>query len=244
VNGRAAKLVVDTGSRRTILSSELLQVRALATARAGAPAYRSGYAGSAVRALRATRVKLSRADPIGLQSWWLQQGLHNDTILFGFFLQAAQLLRCCLRRINVECEPDALEANGHILCYTEGASEIQISFDGDLDAVRRYTHGCGHHLASKLCAGRQSAEQHIAGTSRSTRASYPGVRFGTVHGATDGNRAGNGCLGLSAFSLKSDSRGGGVLAVLFFQGFLNRLKIHDDLRCRAQYGIVASLGAC
>ncbi len=52
--------------------------------------------------LRATRLKLSRADTIGLQFWGLYQGLHNDTILFCLFLQTAQLLRCCLRRINIE----------------------------------------------------------------------------------------------------------------------------------------------
>jgi predicted aspartyl protease len=47
VNGRPAKLVVDTGSSHTILSSELLQVRPLALARADAPAKGSGYVGSA-----------------------------------------------------------------------------------------------------------------------------------------------------------------------------------------------------
>jgi len=52
--------------------------------------------------LRAARLKLSRVDPIGLQFWGLYQGLHNDTILFRLFLQAAQLLRGCLRRINIE----------------------------------------------------------------------------------------------------------------------------------------------
>jgi len=46
VNGRPAKLVVDTGSSNTILSSELLQVRPLATAHADAPAHGSGYVGS------------------------------------------------------------------------------------------------------------------------------------------------------------------------------------------------------
>jgi len=52
--------------------------------------------------LRATRLKLSRVDPIGLQLRGLYQGLHNDTILFRLFLQTAQLFRCCLRRINIE----------------------------------------------------------------------------------------------------------------------------------------------
>jgi hypothetical protein len=47
VNGRPARLVVDTGSSHTILSSELLQVRPLALAQADAPAKGSGYVGSA-----------------------------------------------------------------------------------------------------------------------------------------------------------------------------------------------------
>jgi gag-polyprotein putative aspartyl protease len=47
VNGRPARLVVDTGASNTILSSELLQVRPLAAAHADAPARGSGYVGSA-----------------------------------------------------------------------------------------------------------------------------------------------------------------------------------------------------
>jgi Aspartyl protease len=47
VNGQPAKLIVDTGSSHTILSSELLQVRPLALAHADAPAKGSGYVGSA-----------------------------------------------------------------------------------------------------------------------------------------------------------------------------------------------------
>jgi predicted aspartyl protease len=47
VNGHPATLVVDTGSSNTILSSELLQVRALALERADAPAKGSGYVGTA-----------------------------------------------------------------------------------------------------------------------------------------------------------------------------------------------------
>jgi predicted aspartyl protease len=47
VNGRPATLVVDTGSSHTILSSELLQVRALALEHANTPAKGSGYVGTA-----------------------------------------------------------------------------------------------------------------------------------------------------------------------------------------------------
>jgi Aspartyl protease len=47
VNGRPARLVVDTGSSNTILSSELLQVRPLAAAHADASALGPGYVGSA-----------------------------------------------------------------------------------------------------------------------------------------------------------------------------------------------------
>jgi Aspartyl protease len=52
VNGRPAKLVVDTGSSHTILSAELLQVRLLALAHAEAPAKpqgspKTGHVGSA-----------------------------------------------------------------------------------------------------------------------------------------------------------------------------------------------------
>jgi hypothetical protein len=188
---------------------------------------------------------LSRVDPIGFESRGSNQSLHNDTIPFRLFLQTAQLLWRCLRRINVESEPDLVEANRDIRCNTERASKIQISFDGHLDTFRPYSHGCGHHLASKLCAGRQSAEQQIAGTSGGTRSSYPGVSFGIIDGAPDRNRAGNRGLGLSTLSFKSDPRGGGIIPVLFLQRFLNRLKIHGGLRERAhQCGIVASLRAC
>ena len=47
VNGQPATLVVDTGSSHTILSSELLQVRALALQHADAPGKGSGYVGNA-----------------------------------------------------------------------------------------------------------------------------------------------------------------------------------------------------
>ena len=47
VNGKPATLVVDTGSSHTILSSELLQVRLLASEHADAPAKGTGYVGSA-----------------------------------------------------------------------------------------------------------------------------------------------------------------------------------------------------
>src|SRR5580658_242 len=97
--------------------------------------------------------RLSRVDPIGFKLRWSHQGLHNNTILFRLFLQTAQLLRCCLRRINVESEPNCLEANRDIRCNAERASKIQISFDGHLDTFCGYSHRSGHHLASKLCAG-------------------------------------------------------------------------------------------
>jgi len=47
VNGRAATLVVDTGSSNTILSSELLQVHPLTLESADAPSKVSGYVGTA-----------------------------------------------------------------------------------------------------------------------------------------------------------------------------------------------------
>jgi len=47
VNGQPATLVVDTGSSHTILSSELLQVRAFALEHTDAPAKGSGYVGTA-----------------------------------------------------------------------------------------------------------------------------------------------------------------------------------------------------
>lgn len=47
VNGRPAKLIVDTGSSHTILSSDLLQIRPVALERADAPSKGSGYVGSA-----------------------------------------------------------------------------------------------------------------------------------------------------------------------------------------------------
>ena len=47
VNGQQATLLVDTGSSNTILSSELLRVRAMALEHADAPSKGSGYVGSA-----------------------------------------------------------------------------------------------------------------------------------------------------------------------------------------------------
>lgn len=47
VNGQPVTLIVDTGSSHTILSSELLQVRALALQQAEAAAKGSGYVGRA-----------------------------------------------------------------------------------------------------------------------------------------------------------------------------------------------------
>jgi hypothetical protein len=195
--------------------------------------------------IAATRLNLSRIDPIGLQFRGFYQGLQNDTILFRLFLQTAQLIRCCLRRINIELKPDSFESNRYIFCNAERTSKIQISFDGHLNAFRRYSHSRGHHLASKLSTGRQRAEQHVAGTSRGTRASYTGVSFGAMNAPPDRNGAGYRRLGLSAPGFQRDPRGRRIISVLVFQWFLNRLKIHDDLRDWAhEDGIVASLRAC
>jgi len=67
---------------------------------------------------------------------------------------------------------DALKSHRHFFRYTESSSKIQVSFNGDFNTFSNYSHRCSHHLAGKLCARRQSTEQHIAGTGRGTRASY------------------------------------------------------------------------
>jgi hypothetical protein len=51
-----------------------------------------------------------------------------------------------------------------------------------------------------LRAGRQSAEQKIAGTRAAARAADALVGFGLVDGAADVNRARDGGIGLSAFA--------------------------------------------
>lgn len=195
--------------------------------------------------LRAIRLRLSRVDPIGLQFWGLHQGLHNDTVLFRLFLQTVQLLGCCVRRSNIESQPDSFEANRHILGDAERAAKIQISFGGDLDAFRGYAQSGGHHLASKLRTGRQRAEQHVAGTSGGTRASHTRVSLGTLDAPPDGYRAGDRRFGLSAPGFQGDPRGRRIIAVLVFQRLLNRLKIHDGLQDWGQEdSIVASPRAC
>jgi len=36
--------------------------------------------------------RLAGGDPVGVEGGWVDEGLHDDAILFGFFLKAAELL--------------------------------------------------------------------------------------------------------------------------------------------------------
>src|SRR5579862_3140304 len=85
--------------------------------------------------------------PFGLQTWRLDQGLHDHAILFRFLPQCAQLFRSGLRRRDIEAQTQTLEADRHVLCDTESAAKIEVSLDSDVDIFRWYSHGGRDHLA-------------------------------------------------------------------------------------------------
>jgi hypothetical protein len=89
-------------------------------------------------------------------------------------------------------------------------------------------HGGGYHLTGDLSARGESAEQKIAGTGAGSCASHSFVSFGLIDGAADVDGAGDRSVGLTAFRAESDSRRGGVGAVLVFQRLLERSKVHGS----------------
>ena len=55
-----------------------------------------------------------RLEPVRLEFWRMEQGLHDYAVLFGLVAECAQLVRCGLGRGDIKAEPDGLNANGHV----------------------------------------------------------------------------------------------------------------------------------
>jgi hypothetical protein len=101
---------------------------------------------------RTLNALLSVLAPPVIDFRWMLQGLHYHTILFGFLLQRAQLLPGCLRGTDVERDPDVLKSDSRLFGNSQRPLEVQVTFDRNIDALRRYAHRSGHHLTGDLRA--------------------------------------------------------------------------------------------
>src|SRR5689334_19878157 len=115
----------------------------------------------------------------------MEQGLHDHAILLRFLAQSTKLLWGRLRGQDIKPQDDLLEAYGHVVGYPQSTAQIHVTIDGSLDALSGNPHCCSNHLAGDLSAGRQSAEEEIAGTRSRTSAANPRVGLGFIHCAPD-----------------------------------------------------------
>jgi hypothetical protein len=76
--------------------------------------------------------------------------------------------------------------------------QVQIALDRDINALGKYSHRSGYHLASDLSAGSERTQQQVSGAGSSTRAADALVRLRIVDCPPQVDRAGDGRVGLTA----------------------------------------------
>lgn len=72
-------------------------------------------------------LELIRRIPDGCYLRWVQHRLKNETVLFGFLLQGTQLLRCCLRRIQVELQANGFKTNRNLFRNAQCSLQVQVA---------------------------------------------------------------------------------------------------------------------
>src|ERR1700688_322538 len=90
--------------------------------------------------------------PLGIYFWRMQQSLHNDAILFRFFLQRFPLFGSCLRGIDVESDANFLKAHGHFLGKAQRAAQVHVAAYANLYVLGGNSHRGRDELTSDLCA--------------------------------------------------------------------------------------------
>src|SRR6266487_2335462 len=96
-----------------------------------------------------------------------------------------QLLRRCLRGIDLKANTDRLKTNRHLFRYAQCAPKIQISFYLYFNSVRGYPHSCSDHLAGDLCTGGKGSQKQISRTSGSACSSHSAMGLGLIECASD-----------------------------------------------------------
>jgi len=111
----------------------------------------------------------------------MKQRLKNDAILLRFFPQALQLLRCCIRGIQIEMHTNILEPNRHILRKSQRSLQVHIPIDGHFNVPGRNSHRGGDKLTGQLGTRRERPDQEIAGARRRTCPANPFVSLCCVN---------------------------------------------------------------
>src|SRR5215469_1323249 len=156
----------------------------------------------------------------------LQEGLHHNAILLGFFSQSLQLFGSCLRRVNVELDANGFKAYRHFFRQAKRSLQVHVAADRDFDVLCGDAHGGRNQLASELGTGGQGSNEKIARAGGGPGSAYSLVSLGLIDRTANVDRTSQGGAGLVAFCGECNARTGRVAAILFFQWLLQRSDIH------------------
>jgi hypothetical protein len=101
--------------------------------------------------------------------------------------------------------------------YSQRSLQVKIALDRDIDALGRYSHRSGYHLASDLSAGGERTQQQVSGAGSGTRSANALVRLRIVDCPPQVDGAGDGRVRLTAARGQRDSGTRRILPVPVFQ---------------------------
>ena len=164
--------------------------------------------------------------------WRVVERLQHRAVPLGFGDQVGDLLGRRVWCLDLETQPDALEADRRLLRDAQRPAQVEIPLHDDLDAFGRDPHCGRNHLARHLGARGERAQQQIAGAGGRAGPTDADVRFRLLNRAPQIDRTGDWRVGLTTSGGQRDAGRVGLGPVALLEGLLLGPQVHGVILAR------------